>query len=105
MRDGVTMWDPESTYVDCDVHLARDVSLLPGTVLKGRCRIGEGTQVGPHAFLTDVVVGSDCLVGTVEATNVRVGDHASVGSFNVLEPGHDVRPGEVVAPGSRRHSD
>ena len=30
MRRGVTMWDPERTYVDAEVHLAADVSLLPG---------------------------------------------------------------------------
>ncbi len=30
MRRGVTMWDPERTYVDAEVRLAPDVSLLPG---------------------------------------------------------------------------
>jgi len=29
MRRGVTMWDPERTYVDAEVHLEADVSLLP----------------------------------------------------------------------------
>jgi bifunctional UDP-N-acetylglucosamine pyrophosphorylase/glucosamine-1-phosphate N-acetyltransferase len=98
MREGVTMWDPAATYVDSDVVLARDVSLLPGTVLKGHCVLGEGTQVGPHAYLTDVVVGSNALIGTVEATNVRVGDDARVGSFSVLDPGVVVRERDVVAP-------
>ncbi len=98
MREGVTMWDPDATYVDSDVVLHRDVSLLPGTVLKGRCEVGEGTQVGPHAFLTDVIVGSNALIGTVEATNVRVGDDATVRSYCVLEPGAVVRTGDVVGP-------
>src|ERR1039458_3006645 len=51
MRRGVTMWDPASTYVDADVELAEDVSLLPGTIVKGACRIGAGAQGGPHALL------------------------------------------------------
>jgi len=29
MRRGVTMWDPERTYIDTEVHLEADVSLLP----------------------------------------------------------------------------
>ena len=98
MRRGVTMWDPESTYVDSDVELHRDVSLLPGTVLKGRCVVGEGSQVGPNAFLVDVVVGANATVGTVEAVNARIGDDATVGSFCVIEPGVVVASGSRVAP-------
>ena len=37
MRRGVTMWDPERTYVDAEVQLATDVVLLPGVVLAA-CR-------------------------------------------------------------------
>ena len=36
MRRGVTMWDPERTYVDAEVHLEADVSLLPGVILRGQ---------------------------------------------------------------------
>jgi bifunctional UDP-N-acetylglucosamine pyrophosphorylase/glucosamine-1-phosphate N-acetyltransferase len=98
MREGVTMWDPDATYVDSDVVLHRDVSLLPGTVLKGRCVVGEGTHIGPHAYLTDVVIGANAMVGTVEATNVRIGDHAAVRSYSVLDRGVTVRDGELVGP-------
>ena len=87
MRRGVTMWDPASTYVDADVELAEDVSLLPGTIVKGACRIGAGAQVGPGALLVDVVVGARARVGTVHATSARIGEDAEVGSFSVLGPG------------------
>ena len=36
MRRGVTMWDPERTYVDAEVELAADVVVLPGVILRGR---------------------------------------------------------------------
>ena len=38
MRRGVTMWDPERTYVDAEAELEADVSLLPGVILRGACR-------------------------------------------------------------------
>lgn len=98
MREGVTIWDPEATYVDCDVTLHQDVSILPGTVLKGRCVIGEGAQVGPHAYLTDVEIGANAVVGAIEATGVRIGADATVRSFSVLEPGAVVRSGDTVGP-------
>ncbi len=99
---GVTMWSPTNTYVDADVELAAEVSLLPGTVLRGRCVIARGAEIGPNAMLRDVEVGEDAVVGAVEATRVRIGAEARVGSFVVLAPGADVAPGEVVTSSSLR---
>ena len=98
MMSGVTMWDPSHTYVDADVLIEADVSLLPGTVLKGRCVIERGAQVGPNAFLTDSHVGEGAVVGSVEANGAHVGEGAWVSSFVVLTPGAKVGPGETVAP-------
>jgi len=102
MRRGVTMWDPERTYVDATVDLAGDVTLLPGTVLRGRCRIGEGARIGPNAFLEDTVVAEGAVVETVRATRASVGAEALVESFSVLGPGAVVASGERLAPSSTR---
>jgi bifunctional UDP-N-acetylglucosamine pyrophosphorylase / glucosamine-1-phosphate N-acetyltransferase len=100
MQHGVTMWDPASTYVDADVVLAEDVSLLPGTIVKGACRIGAGAQVGPGALLVDVIVGARAQLGTVQATGASIGEDAEVGSFSVLGPGTEVPSGARVGPHS-----
>ncbi|MCU1362291.1 MAG: hypothetical protein JWM55_119 [Acidimicrobiaceae bacterium] len=99
---GVTMWNPAVTYVDADVELAADVSLLPGTILRGHCRIARGARVGPNAILRDVEVGENAYVGSVEATRVRIGAEARVSSFVVLSPGADVAMSEIVTPLSQR---
>jgi bifunctional UDP-N-acetylglucosamine pyrophosphorylase / glucosamine-1-phosphate N-acetyltransferase len=96
MQRGVTMWDPGHTYVDADAVIGTDVSLLPGTVLKGRCVIGRGAQIGPNALLSDVTVGDGAVVGTVEAARCSIGADAQVHSFVVLGPGVEVAPGAVV---------
>jgi bifunctional UDP-N-acetylglucosamine pyrophosphorylase / glucosamine-1-phosphate N-acetyltransferase len=57
MREGVSMTDPERTYVDATVELEPDVHLLPGTTLEGRTVIGAGSVVGPDTHLTDTIVG------------------------------------------------
>jgi bifunctional UDP-N-acetylglucosamine pyrophosphorylase / glucosamine-1-phosphate N-acetyltransferase len=100
MRRGVTMWDPASTYVDADVELAEDVSLLPGTIVKGACRVGAGAQIGPNALLVDVVVGARAQLGTVHATRAVVGEDAEVGSFTVLGAGTKVPAFARVEPHS-----
>ena len=99
---GVTMWNPEDTYIDADVEIAAEVSLLPGTILKGHCVIGRGAQIGPNAVLSDVEVGENARLGTIEATRVRIGADARVASFVVLSPGAEVAAGEVVTPLTHR---
>lgn len=99
---GVTMWNPDDTYVDAGVELAAEVSLLPGTILKGHCVIARGAQIGPHAVLSDVEVGESAYVGAVEASHVRIGADARVASFVVLSPGADVATGEIVTPLTHR---
>jgi bifunctional UDP-N-acetylglucosamine pyrophosphorylase/glucosamine-1-phosphate N-acetyltransferase len=98
MARGVTMWDPSHTYVDADVELAADVTLLPGTILKGCCVIGRGASVGPNAILRDVEVGEGATIAMVDASHVRIGADASVASFVVLSPGTVVGAGDVVTP-------
>ena len=97
MTRGVTMWDPRHTYVDADVLMEPDVSLLPGTILKGHCVLERGAQVGPNANLTDCRVGRNAVVGTVEATQADIGDDALVKSFVVIGKGSHVEAGEVIA--------
>jgi bifunctional UDP-N-acetylglucosamine pyrophosphorylase / glucosamine-1-phosphate N-acetyltransferase len=98
MQRGVTMWDPEHTYVDADVVLAPDVSLLPGTVLKGRCVVERGARIGPHAVLVDTSVGEGSRVATVDASGATIGAEATVASYVVLSPGSRVGDGEAVGP-------
>jgi bifunctional UDP-N-acetylglucosamine pyrophosphorylase/glucosamine-1-phosphate N-acetyltransferase len=96
MRRGVTMWDPERTYVDVSVRLEDDVVLLPGTILKGTTTIEKGTQVGPNAHLEDTTVGRQATIGTVSADRAFVGAAAVVESFVTLHPGAVVAEGEHV---------
>jgi bifunctional UDP-N-acetylglucosamine pyrophosphorylase/glucosamine-1-phosphate N-acetyltransferase len=98
MRRGVTMWDPERTYVDAQVELAPDVALLPGVILRGRCVVGEGSEIGPNCLLTDTTVGQRATVTESTCERATIGDGARVGPFCVLRPGTDVAAGEVVPP-------
>lgn len=98
MRRGVTMWDPERTYVDADTKLARDVTLLPGVVLRGACDIAEGAEIGPDATLTDTVVGPGAEVRHCVCVRAEVGAGATVGPFCVLGPGAAVVAGGRVSP-------
>ncbi len=62
MRDGVTIVDPNTTWVDRTVQLARDVTLLPNTQLHGATTVDEGATIGPDTTLTDVEVGAGATI-------------------------------------------
>jgi bifunctional UDP-N-acetylglucosamine pyrophosphorylase/glucosamine-1-phosphate N-acetyltransferase len=98
MRRGVTMTDPEATYLDMTVLLGRDVTLLPGVMLEGSTSVGDGAVVGPGARLVDCEVGAGARVDRAHAERSVIGDNAVVGPFSVLEPGTRVAPGDQIGP-------
>ncbi|WP_239073232.1 bifunctional UDP-N-acetylglucosamine diphosphorylase/glucosamine-1-phosphate N-acetyltransferase GlmU [Sediminihabitans luteus] len=87
MAAGVTVVDPATTWVDVDVELARDVTLLPGTQLLGTTTVAEGATVGPDTTLTDVEVGANASVVRTQGSLAVIGEGASVGPFAYLRPG------------------
>jgi bifunctional UDP-N-acetylglucosamine pyrophosphorylase/glucosamine-1-phosphate N-acetyltransferase len=98
MRRGVTMVDPEATYVGVNVSLSPDVVLLPGTMLEGMTSIGAGAVIGPAARLVDCEVGAGARIEAASAERATIGDNAVVRAFSVLEPGSRLAPGEQVGP-------
>jgi bifunctional UDP-N-acetylglucosamine pyrophosphorylase/glucosamine-1-phosphate N-acetyltransferase len=92
MKEGVTVVDPATTWVDVNVELARDVTLLPGVQLHGATRVGEDAVVGPDTTLTDVTVGDGATVVRTHGSGAVVGAGATVGPFSYL------RPGTVLGP-------
>ena len=98
MRRGVTMWDPEQTYIDSGVSLEPDVTLLPGVVLEGGTTVGEGAVIGPACQLIDCVVGAGARISHTVGVNSVVGENCSVGPFAFLEPGTRLARSQRLAP-------
>lgn len=88
MREvGVTIMDPETTWIEDDVVLARDVTILPNTQLLGATVVAEDAVIGPDSTLEDCEVGVGARVVRTHAQLAVIGDGASVGPFSYLRPG------------------
>ncbi len=87
MRAGVTVVDPATTWIDADVMLERDATILPGTQLHGATVVQEGATVGPDTTLTDVTVGPRASVTRTHGSSASIGAGATVGPFTFLRPG------------------
>ncbi|MCK9794813.1 bifunctional UDP-N-acetylglucosamine diphosphorylase/glucosamine-1-phosphate N-acetyltransferase GlmU [Isoptericola sp. 4D.3] len=90
MQAGVTVVDPSTTWVDVDVELAADVTLLPGTQLHGATKVETGATIGPDTTLTDVEVGPGATVVRTHGSLSVIGADASVGPFAYLRPGTEL---------------
>ncbi len=93
MAQGVTVRDPWSTWVDCDVEVGQDTVLEPATVLRGRVRVGSDCLIGPFAELTDCQLGDGCRVERSQLRLCRLQDGVQVGPFNRVRPGTELKEG------------
>jgi bifunctional UDP-N-acetylglucosamine pyrophosphorylase/glucosamine-1-phosphate N-acetyltransferase len=87
MRAGVTVVDPLTTWLDAEVVLEPDVTLLPSVDLHGATRVAAGATIGPQVSLTDTTVGARACLDRTVATGAVVGADVTIGPFAYLRPG------------------
>jgi bifunctional UDP-N-acetylglucosamine pyrophosphorylase / glucosamine-1-phosphate N-acetyltransferase len=93
MLAGVTIVDPNTTWIEAGVEIEPDVVVHPFTVIRGRVRIEGGAEIGPFAYVRAVsVIGEGAKIGTfVEVKNAAVAAGAKVPHLSYLG---DVEVGE-----------
>lgn len=96
MRNGVSIVDPATTWVDVDVTIGADSEIGPGTQLEGRTSIGAGARVGPGCTLTDTTVGDGAELRYTVANQAQIGPNATVGPYAYLRPGTEIGDGAHI---------
>ncbi|MDH4168667.1 MAG: NTP transferase domain-containing protein [Acidimicrobiia bacterium] len=95
LSSGVTMVDPDHTYIDAPTSIGRGTHILPGCTLAGACHVGADVRLGPDVHLTDCAIGDRAAVRSATGTDAEIGPGADVGPYAVLRPGAQI-PGELV---------
>ncbi len=62
MLDGVTIVDPNSTYIDDTVEIGQDTIIHPQVIIEGRSRIGSDCEIHSWSRLTNAEIGDECKV-------------------------------------------
>jgi bifunctional UDP-N-acetylglucosamine pyrophosphorylase/glucosamine-1-phosphate N-acetyltransferase len=96
MRNGVTMRDPSTVYLDATVELAEDVTLEPNVILKGRTQVGEGSVIGAGSQLVDTTVGVNASIWASIVESSTIEDGAQVGPFSHVRGGAVIGEGVMV---------
>ncbi len=114
MRNGVTMRDPSTVYLDWTVDLGSDVTLEPNVILRGATTVGDGSVIGAGSQLVDATIGARARIWASVIESSTVEDEATVGPLSHLRPGSVVGRGAEVGnfaelknthlgPGSKQH--
>ena len=90
MREGVTVVDPATTWIDADVTIGQDTVIRPGTQLLGATTVGTDCVIGPDTTLTGVEVGDGAQVTRTQGELAVIGAGATVGPYSYLRPGTEL---------------
>jgi bifunctional UDP-N-acetylglucosamine pyrophosphorylase / glucosamine-1-phosphate N-acetyltransferase len=86
MRNGVTIVDPHNTYIEADVEIGADTTILPGTMLKGKTTIGADCTIGPHSEIVSCQIGDGTVIRQSAAHNSCIGSKVNIGPFAHIRP-------------------
>jgi len=100
MAEGVTIMDPDSTFIDATVSIGPDTVIYPFTWIEGDSVIGKRCSIGPNTRLQNVIIGNDVTLHFSYAHDCRIEDEVNVGPFVHLRPntvlGAGVKVGNFV---------
>ncbi|NBX70659.1 MAG: bifunctional UDP-N-acetylglucosamine diphosphorylase/glucosamine-1-phosphate N-acetyltransferase GlmU [Actinobacteria bacterium] len=95
MLEGVTIEDPETTWIESTVCLDQDVTLLSNVRLTGETSVQSGSVIGPDCSLEDTRVLENATVVKSTTNGAVIGENSSVGPYTYL------RPGTVIGTGAK----
>ncbi len=91
LEDGVTVIDPQSTWVAPEAQIGQDSVILPFCQIIGKVAIGPGCTIGPSAVITGPVeIGAGCTVSQSLVTNCKIGSDCRVGPFAHIREHADI---------------
>ncbi|SDI11980.1 bifunctional UDP-N-acetylglucosamine pyrophosphorylase / Glucosamine-1-phosphate N-acetyltransferase [Alteribacillus persepolensis] len=100
MKQGVTMIDPDHTYISAEAVLGQDTVLYPGTFLHGKVNIGRDCVIGPNTEITDSTIGSYGEIKQSVVSHSTIGNYVKIGPFAHIRPetsiADDVKIGNFV---------
>ncbi|MBO5122352.1 MAG: glucosamine-1-phosphate N-acetyltransferase [Oscillospiraceae bacterium] len=97
---GVTVIDPDTTYVDPRAEIGAGTVVMPNTIIRGASVVGEHCEIGPNTMIRDCTVGEHTTVNASQINESVIGNHVTVGPFAYVRPncrvGDHCRIGDFV---------
>lgn len=85
LEAGVTLVDPDATYIDPDVMIGQDTVIWPNTFLQGTTVVGRGCVLGPNSVIRDAKLGDGCRVPQAVVEEVTLTAGTEIAPFTHLQ--------------------
>jgi bifunctional UDP-N-acetylglucosamine pyrophosphorylase/glucosamine-1-phosphate N-acetyltransferase len=92
MRNGVTIVDPASTFIDAGVEIGQDARIEPWTVLSGSTVVAQDAVIGPQAEVRDSRIGPRSRVWASVVEGSTVAEDVQIGPYSHVRPGCQIGP-------------
>lgn len=91
MLNGVTIIDPNSTFIDQDIVIGNDTIVYPGSILRGTTYIGHNCIIGPNVDIVNTSIGDEVTVSHSVINSSKVGNKVTIGPFAYIRPDSDIK--------------
>ena len=100
LDNGVTIIDPNNTYIGVDVKIGQDTIIYPGNVIEGDTVIGESCVIYPNSRVNNSIIEEGVEIQSSVILDSKIGKNTTVGPFAYIRPesniGNSVRIGDFV---------
>ncbi|SEM84124.1 UDP-N-acetylglucosamine pyrophosphorylase /glucosamine-1-phosphate N-acetyltransferase [Ligilactobacillus sp. WC1T17] len=96
MQNGVTLIDPDNTYIDIDVEIGSDTVIEPGVYLKGKTVIGSDCIIGAHSQIKDSIIEDGVTVTSSLIEEAHMRQNSDIGPYSHLRPLADIGQGAHI---------
>ncbi|MFE4242978.1 bifunctional UDP-N-acetylglucosamine diphosphorylase/glucosamine-1-phosphate N-acetyltransferase GlmU [Peribacillus butanolivorans] len=91
MRNGVTIIDPLTTFIEADVKIGQDTVIYPGSLIKGKSIIGQDCLIGPNSEISDCEIGDGTEIQQSVVHESSIGSSVKIGPFAHVRPQSDIQ--------------
>jgi bifunctional UDP-N-acetylglucosamine pyrophosphorylase / glucosamine-1-phosphate N-acetyltransferase len=81
MRDGVTIIDPDATYLEPELRIGRDTVIYPNTTISRLSEIGEECVLGPNSRISNARIGARVTIRESVVVDSTIGNDVSIGPY------------------------
>lgn len=100
LDNGVTIIDPQNTYIGIDVEIGKDTIVYPGNILEGNTKIGSNCILYQNSRIKDSIIEDGTDVQSSVILDSKIGKNTTVGPFAYIRPettiGNNARIGDFV---------
>jgi len=84
MLSGISIEDPENTYIAPSVKIGQDTIIWPGSIILGNTEIGENCVIGPNTTIKNSTIGKGSILPQCYIDGKEIGNNTKVEPFSIL---------------------